>query len=53
VKVRFEITLDVDAEAWTLNYGIEGAREIRQDVVVHAANTLLAQFENQGLLTKP
>lgn len=32
MKVRVTLSIDVDPEAWTDTYGIEGAAEIRADV---------------------
>lgn len=32
------LTLDVDPEAWTATYGVEGAAAIREDVKAYAAN---------------
>lgn len=40
MKVRINITVEVDAEAWTLNYGVEGAAAIREDVVTYVRATL-------------
>ncbi|QNJ57053.1 hypothetical protein L3Y21_gp009 [Gordonia phage Rabbitrun] len=50
MKVRVEVTLDIDTESWSANYGIEGGAEIRKDVKAHAAHTLTETFRDMGLL---
>lgn len=40
MKVRIAVTVEVDAELWTLNYGVEGASEIRQDVQAYVRSML-------------
>lgn len=32
IRVRMTLILDVDQESWTLDYGVEGRREIQGDV---------------------
>ena len=32
MRVKIEFTVEVDAEAWTATYGVQGAAEIREDV---------------------
>jgi hypothetical protein len=50
VKVKVEVTVDINPEAWEMNYGISGAKEIREDVKEFAKNAILAQFDAVGLL---
>lgn len=50
MKVRVEITLDIDTEAWSLEYGVEGASAIREDVKTHVTQSTLAHFSGMGLL---
>lgn len=39
-KVRFEVTLEVDIEAWNLDYGTETVREVQRDVKEYLINML-------------
>lgn len=52
MKVRVAITLDIDSAAWQEEYGIQTDAEIRQDVKLHATLSLLAHYENLGLLAE-
>jgi len=40
MKVRISFTLDIDAESWALNYGIEDRAEIREDAKQKAERDL-------------
>lgn len=51
MKVRVAVTLDVDPEAWTLTYGVEGPAAIRADVQAYATSMLTEHFRDQGVLT--
>ncbi|NKS33137.1 hypothetical protein GS534_24225 [Rhodococcus hoagii] len=44
MKVKIEVTVDIDPEAWTMNYGVEGAAAIREDVREYCRNTLIEQL---------
>ena len=51
MKVKIEFTVDIDQEAWELNYGTPRS-QIRDDVrsyVEHGVNT---QFEGLGVLAE-
>lgn len=50
MKVRVTVTLDVDPEAWTLNYGIEGRSAIAADVREWAHNLLHQAASESGNL---
>jgi hypothetical protein len=50
MKVRVVFTLDIDPEAWTLNYGVEGAKEIREDVQNYVLNGTRDHLNDLGLL---
>jgi hypothetical protein len=52
VKVRVVITLDIDPETWATEYGVTGARDIREDVVRWADNALQSHASDLGLLTE-
>jgi hypothetical protein len=52
MKVRIEFTIDVDNDAWTLNYGVEGEKAIRQDVKAYSTNLVVEHFADLGLLTE-
>jgi hypothetical protein len=32
VKVKISVTVEVNPQEWTQTYGVEGAKEIREDV---------------------
>lgn len=52
MKVRITTTLDIDPDAWALNYGVEGQEAIRSDVREWARNLLLDAANESGNLTK-
>lgn len=49
MKVKVEMTLYVDTESWTMNYGVEGAKAIREDVKVWATNGVRDHMVDLGL----
>ena len=49
MRVRLTLALDIDPEAWTTAYGVEGQLGIGQDVKDHLANLLDAMLREQGL----
>lgn len=49
MKVRVSFTVDIDPDSWTLNYGIEGAKAIREDAKNFAELTVRSQFEASGI----
>lgn len=51
VKVRIAITLDVDPDAWTKEFGTAPA-DVRADVKYHVEMNTLAHFGERGLLAK-
>lgn len=50
MKVKVSFTVDIDPEVWTLNYGVEGAAEIRADVKVYAEDAARNQLTEVGAL---
>tara|TARA_R110000868_G_scaffold4239_4_gene26918 strand:+ start:2914 stop:3159 length:246 start_codon:yes stop_codon:yes gene_type:complete len=44
MKVKIELTVDINAESWIENYGIESS-EVRDDVKGYCKNILLSQLE--------
>lgn len=48
--VRVELSLDIDPDAWTENYGVEGPAAIRMDVKSHVRNSVLAHLDELELL---
>lgn len=50
MKVKIAFTVDIDPDTWTMNYGIEGASEIREDVKEFAKNAVIDQFGAIGVL---
>jgi hypothetical protein len=49
MKVKVEITLDVNEEDWALDYGVEPG-QVRADVKEHSRQLLLAHYGGLGLL---
>lgn len=53
MKVRIELTVEVDADGWASTYGVEpDAAVIREDVREWAKNTLLSS-QDEGLIDLP
>ena len=50
MKVKIEMTLDIDNESWTLNYGIEHQADIRADVRSYAIDMVTEHFRDMSLL---
>jgi hypothetical protein len=50
VKVRVVITLDIDPEAYSTEYGVAGAAEIRRDVRQLADTMVYEHLNGLGLL---
>ena len=42
MKVRIALTVDIDPEMWTLNYGVESAEAIRSDVKAYCEDTIVS-----------
>ena len=52
MKVKVEVTVDIDPEAWTMNYGVEGTAAIREDVKEYCRHTLHDQLAQVEVLIK-
>ena len=50
MRVTVTIQLDVDPEAWALQYGVTGARALREDVKLHATAQVVGHFRSLDLL---
>jgi hypothetical protein len=50
MKVRVTITLDIDPDAWALEYGCD-VDEVREDVRAYVTNSTYANLAGLGLLT--
>ena len=50
MRINVAVTLDIDPEAWAIEYGVEGAAAIRADVKMHAINALKQHYDNIGVL---
>ena len=50
MKVQIKFTIDIDTDAWTSNYGVEGAAAIREDVRAYAEDAAWDQFKYVGVL---
>lgn len=50
MKIKVSFTVEIDPSVWTLNYGIEGAEDIRADVRTYLEETALNQLDAVGVL---
>ena len=50
MKIKIEFTVDVDPDAWELNYGTN-RNEVRDDVKGYIRNIALRQLDFVGVLT--
>jgi len=54
VKIRCSFTVDVDPDAWALEYGTSADRRaVREDVQSHAEHSFYAHLEQLGLIAQP
>jgi hypothetical protein len=51
VKVRVTFTVDIDADAWSREYGTDVPAVIRADVKTYAEQAIHAHLSCMGLLT--
>jgi len=51
MKIKIEFTVDVDPEAWELNYGTS-RNEIRDNVKDYVLNIVLHQLDVVGVLAE-
>lgn len=49
MKVRVEMTLDIDAEAWALEYGVSPS-EVREDVKEYVRHNVYSDFAARELI---
>jgi hypothetical protein len=49
MKVKISFTLDVDAKAWAVEYGLD-AREVREDVKLYIESGVRADLASRELL---
>jgi hypothetical protein len=50
MKVRIQMTVEIDPAAWTANYGVRGAAAIRDDVREYVASTVAEQLRSVDVL---
>lgn len=51
MKVRISFTVDVDAAAWSVEYGTgTTAEDVRADVRQHAEDSVVSHFDSMGVL---
>ena len=50
MKVKISMTVDIDPEVWTMNYGTEGAAAIREDAKEAIKHSVYAYLEEIGVL---
>jgi hypothetical protein len=51
MKIKVIVGLDIDADAWMDEYGIERS-EVRSDVIEHVGQSIRAHLSSLGLLTE-
>ena len=51
MKIKIEFTVDVDVDAWDLNYGTN-RNEVRDDVKGYIKNIALSQLDVVGVLAE-
>ena len=51
MKIKIEFTVDVDVDAWELNYGTN-RNEVRDDVKGYIKNIALSQLDVVGVLAE-
>jgi hypothetical protein len=51
MKVRIDLTVDIDVDAWMLNYGVE-KEDVRADVQESAASMVVQQLDGLELLVR-
>lgn len=49
MKVKISFTIEIDPADWTLNYGIVGQAEIREDVKTYAEMMVRDQLAVSGI----
>lgn len=49
MKVRISFTVDVDPEAWEMNYGVSGGAAIREDAKTKARYDITEHWGPSGL----
>lgn len=52
MKVRISFTVDIDVDAWMMNYGVESG-DVRKDVQVYVENGTRDHLGSLGLLSVP
>jgi len=52
MKVNVNFTIDVNEEDWEMNYGISGAKAIREDVKNYAKIVVVESFNSAGIATR-
>lgn len=49
MKVHITMTVEIDPDDWTLNYGIEGRPAIRADLITWAPEIVRQQLVQSGI----
>ena len=49
MKIKIEFTIDIDADAYAFEYGIENS-EVRSDVKSQVTDSAICLFQNLGVL---
>ena len=49
MKVKVSMTVDIDPEVWTMNYGVEGAAAIRDDAKEAIKQAVYAYLQEIGV----
>lgn len=53
MRVNITVTVDIDPESWTTNYGVEGAAAIRADVKEYVAGLVHTTLASVDVLVTP
>lgn len=52
IKVRVPVTVEIDVEAWNIEYGCESAAEVRADAKRHIEDMVKQQLDALGVLAR-
>lgn len=49
VKIKAVVTVDINPDAWMLEYGIERIEDVRADVIKYIADGVIAHMDQMGM----
>jgi len=50
MRVKIELTVNIDIDAWTSNYGVEGVSAIRIDVTSYVDSLVIEHLKEMGVI---